>query len=342
MVSATLVRGLAALALSVGAQAQATCVQTVTARAGDTCASLAELAGISVTQFLRSNPYVTSCSALIGGAVYCKEGTATGPPTVPAASSTRSSIPVETSPSGELRVSSDGSCGGSVTCAGSRFGLCCSAHGFCGTSPDYCGEGCQVGLGECGAAVVVPSSPAVSGPVQQPTGNPGTATSTITITATIFVTSTVAETTGTTTSTAVVTTTTLAYGSTTSTIVQSVTATATTTQTIRATVVVTSTVFQTSTIQGPEPTPVRPSPVLPGTARNCKSFDKILESDTCRTLATRNDILLRDFYRLNPSVSSSILNSLLCTPDLVSQLLSGLCKINCDNLWTGYYVCTST
>jgi hypothetical protein len=45
-------------------------------------------------------------------------------------------------------------------------------------------------------------------------------------------------------------------------------------------------------------------------------------------------------YSLNPSVSNTVLSlGLLCTPDLIELLLSGLCQINCDALWEGYYVC---
>jgi len=149
MISTGLLKGLAALGFSVGVQSQGTesCVETVTARMGDTCASLAEFAGISVSQFLRSNPLVTNCEVLIGGAAYCKIGTASGTPTVAAGLPL---FPSSASSPSPLETSGDGACGGNVTCAGSRFGRCCSAHGFCGTSIDYCGEGCQVGLGQCG------------------------------------------------------------------------------------------------------------------------------------------------------------------------------------------------
>lgn len=41
-------------------------------------------------------------------------------------------------------------------------------------------------------------------------------------------------------------------------------------------------------------------------------------------------------YGLNPSVSGDELTNTLCVLNL---LLSGLCKINCDALWQGYYVC---
>ncbi|KAK0633898.1 hypothetical protein B0T14DRAFT_561438 [Immersiella caudata] len=169
MLSTRLLPGLVALAISVGVQTQGTssCVETVTARTGDTCASLAELVSISVTDFLRSNPSVTSCSALIGGAVYCKTGVASGPPTIPA------SLPPASGSNGDstsepLSVSTDGVCGGTVTCEGSQFGRCCSAHGYCGSTSDYCSDGCQDGLGECGdgdeppETVIVPISTEVA------------------------------------------------------------------------------------------------------------------------------------------------------------------------------------
>ncbi|KAI0017339.1 hypothetical protein F4780DRAFT_612143 [Xylariomycetidae sp. FL0641] len=47
----------------------------------------------------------------------------------------------------------DGTCGassGGLTCAGGDFnGQCCSAGGFCGTTGDHCGSGCQSGYGRC-------------------------------------------------------------------------------------------------------------------------------------------------------------------------------------------------
>jgi len=130
------------------------CLETITARTGDTCASLADFAGISVSQFLRSNPGVTSCEVLVPGAVYCKRGTASVLST-PSSSATAAATSPQPQP---LRVSGDGTCGGEVTCTGSRFGRCCSAYGFCGTTSDHCGEGCRVGLGQCGDLVVFPSS----------------------------------------------------------------------------------------------------------------------------------------------------------------------------------------
>ncbi|KAI0205297.1 glycosyl hydrolase family 61-domain-containing protein [Astrocystis sublimbata] len=59
-------------------------------------------------------------------------------------------------PNGELNnalpVSSDGSCGSSsgFICSGSVYGDCCSGKGYCGSSLDYCGTGCQPQFGTCG------------------------------------------------------------------------------------------------------------------------------------------------------------------------------------------------
>ncbi|OCK85370.1 hypothetical protein K432DRAFT_46499 [Lepidopterella palustris CBS 459.81] len=40
-------------------------------------------------------------------------------------------------------VSTDGSCGGSITCAGSTFGSYYSQYGYIGSSSAHCGSGCQ-------------------------------------------------------------------------------------------------------------------------------------------------------------------------------------------------------
>ncbi|KAM7195911.1 hypothetical protein V8F20_007276 [Naviculisporaceae sp. PSN 640] len=51
---------------------------------------------------------------------------------------------------GPGNVSTDGRCGSNgKTCAGSTFGNCCSSGGFCGTTSDHCGAGCQAGFGTC-------------------------------------------------------------------------------------------------------------------------------------------------------------------------------------------------
>lgn len=47
-------------------------------------------------------------------------------------------------------VSTDSTCGvanGGATCAGTTFGKCCSAAGYCGSTDAHCGSGCQ--SGEC-------------------------------------------------------------------------------------------------------------------------------------------------------------------------------------------------
>ncbi|KAK3318743.1 carbohydrate-binding module family 18 protein [Apodospora peruviana] len=395
------------IATHVAADAAA-CTRSVKAQQGDTCASLASAAGITVAQFLKSNPSVTSCSALTSGATYCLEGTA----------ATSSSTAPSASPTPGLRISTDGTCGNGVTCLGSSYGNCCSEHGFCGSTENYCTGECQVAFGTCG------SSPGTPGTITSPPALP-TTTVTVTATATTTVTraSIVLQ-----TSTTVVTSTSTAVATRTSTVLQTLvgtaiaTATVTATQTVRATVLTTSivtltttslvvatstsvnvrtslttvtrtveetsvkietlttiktqtitavntigcasgggpsyftTIWQTQT--GPvivtrtptvtRPTvvttvaPGRPTPYLPGSSKSCTSFDLIRENDTCRGIAQRNSVSLLEFYRLNPSVSESALNKLLCTPDLLELLLSGLCKIDCDALWPGYFVCVGT
>jgi Chitin recognition protein len=55
-------------------------------------------------------------------------------------------------PTGPLRPSLDGACGGSsgFTCLNSPYGSCCSEHNWCGSASDYCGDGCQSAFGLCG------------------------------------------------------------------------------------------------------------------------------------------------------------------------------------------------
>src|SRR3569833_4264894 len=50
----------------------------------------------------------------------------------------------------QLEISPDGACGNGVTCLNSRRGQCCSPHGFCGESIEYCGDGCNSAFGNCG------------------------------------------------------------------------------------------------------------------------------------------------------------------------------------------------
>jgi peptidoglycan/xylan/chitin deacetylase (PgdA/CDA1 family) len=57
-------------------------------------------------------------------------------------------------------ISPDSSCGGAnaFTCPA---GNCCSQFGFCGTTAEHCGTGCQAPFGQCGT----PAAPAVSSAV---------------------------------------------------------------------------------------------------------------------------------------------------------------------------------
>ncbi|OAL47099.1 glycoside hydrolase/deacetylase [Pyrenochaeta sp. DS3sAY3a] len=74
-------------------------------------------------------------------------GTTPNPPTTPGGS-----------------VSTDGTCGvqGGKTCSGSTFGNCCSQYGWCGSSTDHCGTGCNSSAGTCtgGGTTNPPTTPA--------------------------------------------------------------------------------------------------------------------------------------------------------------------------------------
>jgi Chitin recognition protein len=52
------------------------------------------------------------------------------------------------SPSPSGSISPDGACGGTTgyVCPSS---LCCSPWGYCGSSSDHCGSGCQTAFGAC-------------------------------------------------------------------------------------------------------------------------------------------------------------------------------------------------
>ncbi|KAF2116331.1 hypothetical protein BDV96DRAFT_48310 [Lophiotrema nucula] len=57
-------------------------------------------------------------------------------------------------PTSTVKVSLDGSCGGTneYICRGSGFGDCCSPYGWCGSLAAHCGAGCQVSFGSCNAS----------------------------------------------------------------------------------------------------------------------------------------------------------------------------------------------
>ncbi|KAK4114020.1 carbohydrate esterase family 4 protein [Canariomyces notabilis] len=63
--------------------------------------------------------------------------------------STRTTIPV--GPTGVNGPSTDGTCGNGATCAGTRWGNCCSIFGYCGRGAEFCSleNGCQPEWGSC-------------------------------------------------------------------------------------------------------------------------------------------------------------------------------------------------
>jgi len=145
---------LALLAASVAGEGQADhqCQLTVAAAQGDTCFSLAATWGISVTTFLNNNPTVSSCSRLNVGSNYCIDAEAPD---------SGANTPQDTNP-GELYVSTDGTCGGGITCKGSKWGDCCSGHGWCGGTADHCGAECNPAFGVCAGGVSGPAPPVSS------------------------------------------------------------------------------------------------------------------------------------------------------------------------------------
>ncbi|KAL1874013.1 hypothetical protein VTK73DRAFT_567 [Phialemonium thermophilum] len=115
------------LAYGADASLQA-CTQTVKAKSGDTCASIAEANGISVTQFLFDNPTISSCSELVVGQDYCIAATGIVSPTSPNPSSSSAQPAPTSSPTPGLQVSKDGTCGNGFTCQGSDGLSTCLWH----------------------------------------------------------------------------------------------------------------------------------------------------------------------------------------------------------------------
>jgi hypothetical protein len=70
-------------------------------------------------------------------------------------------------------ISSNGDCGATdfegQICLGSTFGNCCSEKGFCGTTSDYCGTGCQAEYGNCGTNDASSSAGTAAGTSTPPT-----------------------------------------------------------------------------------------------------------------------------------------------------------------------------
>ncbi|KAK4548806.1 hypothetical protein LTR36_008579 [Oleoguttula mirabilis] len=69
-------------------------------------------------------------------------------------------IPFPTSPA-DLTPSTNGRCGGNsgFTCAKSNFGKCCSIHGWCGKSDEYCNSYCDPLHGTCTDPLNPPQGP---------------------------------------------------------------------------------------------------------------------------------------------------------------------------------------
>ncbi|EKD13625.1 uncharacterized protein L3040_005113 [Drepanopeziza brunnea f. sp. 'multigermtubi'] len=67
-------------------------------------------------------------------------------PPPPANPSNGTTTTTPATPAADSGTSTDGSCGAGKRCPGSN---CCSALGFCGTTPLHCGTGCQRAFGAC-------------------------------------------------------------------------------------------------------------------------------------------------------------------------------------------------
>jgi hypothetical protein len=83
------------------------------------------------------------------------------------------SSPVESPVSSPaLSPAAEGSCGAGIG-ACPTSGHCCSQYGFCGTTEEYCGAGCQTDYGSCnGYPVSTPVTSPVESPVSSPVDSP--------------------------------------------------------------------------------------------------------------------------------------------------------------------------
>lgn len=62
-------------------------------------------------------------------------------------------------PPASQQISEDGTRNADITCFGSEFGNCCSAAGWCGSTDEYCGTGCQSASGNCTTTSTTTSVP---------------------------------------------------------------------------------------------------------------------------------------------------------------------------------------
>ncbi|KAJ9158217.1 hypothetical protein NKR19_g3540 [Coniochaeta hoffmannii] len=249
----------------------ATCTRTVTAKAGDTCASLSTSNSLTVAQFIQLNPTIATCS-LLPGATYCVSDDPAAI-TIPAPTSSSSTRPAA-APTGSLVPSPDGSegvCGGSTgyTCLGSVYGDCCSENGYCGNTTEYCdaATGCNAVFGRCGGG---------TSPVDEPSGTGG-GTTTVTVT--------------------------VITGGAAPTCPAAPTRTVTATMTVNQTVTKLQTVTQTHTVTATtSAAAARPSPILEGTTSRCKTYYQWKNTDTCTRLARTLGVTEDQLYTWNPAL----------------------------------------
>ncbi|KAK3389961.1 carbohydrate-binding module family 18 protein [Podospora didyma] len=301
------------------ASAADTCSAIVTARDGDTCASIASAAGITVTQFIRSNPGVT-CSSLTTGSKYCIDPTF-------AASTTGKTVASPTSgtgaaPTSTLQISKDGQCGGGLTCAGSSYGNCCSPHGWCGKTTDHCGTGCQADFGLCGDAglgsssVVGTPSPVVT----QTAVVERTSTRTVVLTSTAAVVTTQTQVVRTTATETMLTTLPVA----TSFVLRTTVVTQNSIVFISSTVTTIRTITITDagkcatlgrTLNVPRATAAavaggillgQPSPIQLGVSPDCQTFYQARDDDSCESIVEKHKraLNLEDFYSWNSQITA--------------------------------------
>ncbi|CAI9629312.1 unnamed protein product [Alternaria burnsii] len=120
-----------------------------------------------------SNAYCGSgCNPAFGS---CSSSSSVSPTTAhPTSTSTRVTA-TASSPAtkpGVQKISTNARCGNAyqasplgMTCAGSKWGNCCSQYSYCGSTDTYCGSGCQPGFGNCKPASSSPSSTPAKAPV---------------------------------------------------------------------------------------------------------------------------------------------------------------------------------
>ncbi|EHK97268.1 Plant lectins/antimicrobial peptide [Glarea lozoyensis ATCC 20868] len=86
-----------------------------------------------------------------GGSGSAPSGGNTQSPTTPnAPADSKTPPPVNNDTPSQAPVT--GGCGGGAKCPENT---CCSKYGFCGTTPDHCGEGCDASAGKCGSLKLI-------------------------------------------------------------------------------------------------------------------------------------------------------------------------------------------